>query len=60
MLLGAEAGKISNELYTKSIDFRELAYEVGEHSCTFSPTVYDGITFVEIKNSFLQKKKGAV
>ncbi|MCM1231661.1 MAG: hypothetical protein NC489_16205 [Ruminococcus flavefaciens] len=39
---GAEIGKISNGLYTKSIDFRELAYEVGACGCTFSPAVYDG------------------
>ena len=39
---GAEIGKISNGLYTRSIDFRELAYEVGEHGCTFSPAVYNG------------------
>lgn len=39
---GAEIGKISNGLYTRSMDFRELAYEVGEHGCTFSPAVYDG------------------
>ncbi len=38
----AEIGKISNGLYTKSIDYKELAYEVGEHGCTFSPAVYDG------------------
>ncbi|MDE5936335.1 MAG: hypothetical protein K2G83_02900, partial [Ruminococcus sp.] len=39
---GAEIGKISNRLYTKSIDFKKLAYEVGERGCTFSPAVYDG------------------
>ena len=40
--LGTEIGKISNNLYTKSINFRELAYEVGACGCTFSPAVYDG------------------
>ncbi len=39
---GAEIGKISNGLYTNSIDFKELAYEVGENGCTFSPAVYNG------------------
>lgn len=39
---GAEIGKISNRLYTKSIDFRELAHKVGACGCTFSPAVYDG------------------
>lgn len=39
---GAEIGKISNGLYTKSIDFKELAHEIGERGCTFSPAVYDG------------------
>lgn len=39
---GAEIGRISNELSTESIDFRKLAYEVGERGCTFSPAFYDG------------------
>lgn len=39
---GAEIGRISNNLYTKCIDFEKLAYEVGERGCTFSPAVYDG------------------
>ena len=39
---GVEIGKINNGLYTKSIDFKELAYEVGKHGCTFSPAVYNG------------------
>jgi len=39
---GAEIGKISNRLYTKSIDFKGLAYEVGVRGCTFSPAIYDG------------------
>lgn len=39
---GNEIGKISNGLYTKSIDFKKLAYEVGERGCTFSPAIYDG------------------
>lgn len=39
---GNEIGKISNGLYTKSIDFKKLAYEVGERGCTFSPAAYDG------------------
>lgn len=39
---GNEIGKISNGLYTISIDFKKLAYEVGERGCTFSPAVYDG------------------
>lgn len=39
---GNEIGKISNSLYTKSIDYKELAIEVGERSCTFSPAVYNG------------------
>lgn len=39
---GAEIGRISNGLSTESIDFRELAHEVGERGCTFSPAVYDG------------------
>lgn len=39
---GNEIGKISNSLYTKSIDYKELALEVGERGCTFSPAVYNG------------------
>ncbi len=39
---GAEIGKINNGLYTKSIDYKKLAYEVGERGCTFSPAVYNG------------------
>lgn len=39
---GDEIGKISNRLYTKSMDYRKLAAEVGEFGCTFSPAVYDG------------------
>lgn len=39
---GNEIGKISNNLYTKCINYKELAYEVGERGCTFSPAVYDG------------------
>lgn len=39
---GAEIGKISNNLYTKCINYKELAYEVGEYGCTFSPAIYDG------------------
>ena len=39
---GNEIGKISNGLYTKSIEYRKLAYEVGERGCTFSPAVYNG------------------
>lgn len=39
---GNEIGKIHNGLYTKSIDFKELAHEVGEYGCTFSPAVYNG------------------
>lgn len=39
---GNEIGKISNNLYTRCINYKELAYEVGERGCTFSPAVYDG------------------
>ena len=39
---GSEIGKISNELYTKSLDYTTLAHEVGENGCTFSPAVYNG------------------
>ncbi len=39
---GNEIGKISNGLYTKCINYKEMAYEVGEHGCTFSPAIYDG------------------
>jgi hypothetical protein len=39
---GSEVGRINNELHTKSIDYKELAYMVGEHGCTFSPAVYNG------------------
>ena len=39
---GDEIGKISNRLYTKYMDYRKLAAEVGECGCTFSPAVYDG------------------
>lgn len=39
---GDEIGKISNRLYTKSMDYRKLAAEVGECGCTFSSAVYDG------------------
>lgn len=40
--VGNEIGKISNGLYTKHISFKELAHEVGECGCTFSPAVYNG------------------
>ena len=36
--MGVQIEKISNGLY----DFKELAYEVGERGCTFSPAVYNG------------------
>lgn len=39
---GNEIGKISNNLYTRCINYKELAYEVGECGCTFSPAIYDG------------------
>lgn len=39
---GNEIGRINNGLYTKSIDFKKLAHEVGERGCTFSPAIYDG------------------
>lgn len=39
---GNEIGKINNRLYTKSIAYDKLAYEVGECGCTFSPAIYNG------------------
>lgn len=39
---GNEIGKINNQLYTKSIAYDKLAYEVGECGCTFSPAIYNG------------------
>lgn len=39
---GNEIGKISNQLYTRRMDYKELAQEVGECGCTFSPAVYNG------------------
>ena len=39
---GNEIGKINNQLYTQSIAYDKLAYEVGECGCTFSPAIYNG------------------
>lgn len=39
---GNEIGKINNRLYAKNISYDELAYEVGECGCTFSPAIYNG------------------
>ena len=39
---GAETGNISNHLVETQMDYRELAYAVGEAGCSFCPAVYHG------------------
>lgn len=40
--VGNEIGKINNRLHTEKMEYDKLAYEVGEHGCTFSPAIYHG------------------